>query len=100
MIPNKSKGQKMDGSKAVHHLPLQHAKNLSSVLDLSLPSSLITLATHLISAKDFFTCPLILPKDSENIDGLKFFAPPPKDASEIFRPPLRDVSENYHPPLT
>ena len=76
MIPNKSKGQKMDGSKAVHHLPLQHAKNLSSVLDLSLPSSLITLATHLISAKDFFTCPLILPKDSENIDGLKFFAPP------------------------
>ena len=26
--------------------------------------------------KRFFTCPLILPKDSENIVGLKFFAPP------------------------
>ena len=26
--------------------------------------------------KRFFTCPLILPKDSENIVRLKFFAPP------------------------
>ena len=93
MIPNKSKGQKMDGSKAVHHLPLQHAKNLSSVLDLSLPSSLITLATHLISAKDFFTCPLILPKDSENIDGLK-------DASEIFAPPFTTCPKPFAPPFT
>ena len=26
--------------------------------------------------KRFFTCPFILPEDSENIDGLKLFAPP------------------------
>ena len=38
--------------------------------------------------KRFFTCPFILPEDSENIDGLKLFAPPP----------LRDVSEKFCPP--
>ena len=37
--------------------------------------------------KRFFTCPFILPKDLENIDGLKFFAPPLQDGSENFPPP-------------
>ena len=49
--------------------------------------------------KRFFTCPLILPKDSENILGLKFFAPP-KDASEIFRPPFATRPKFFAPPFT
>ena len=28
--------------------------------------------------KRFFTCPFILPNDSEHIDDLKFFRPPPR----------------------
>ena len=50
--------------------------------------------------KRFFTCPFFLPKDSENIDGLKFFAPPPKDASEIFRPPFAMHPKFFAPPIT
>ena len=38
--------------------------------------------------KRFFYVSLFFPKDSENINGLKFFRPRPKDASEIFRPPF------------
>ena len=47
------------------------------------PEFLITLANHLIYAKDFLRVPF-LPKDSDNIDVLKFFAPL-RDASENFR---------------
>ena len=43
---------------------------------------LLTLANHLICEKDSFnTCPFVLPKDSENMDGPKFLAPLPKDRS-------------------
>ena len=51
------------------------------------PEILITLANHLIFAKDFFTCPFISPKDSKK-SKVENFSPPLRDALKIFRPPF------------
>ena len=49
--------------------------------------------------KRFFTCPFILPKDSENIDGLKFFAPPLRTRLKFFAPPFATRPKFFAPLL-
>ena len=49
--------------------------------------------------KRFFTCPFILPKDSEK-STIENFSPPLRDALKIFCPPSRAVEKFLPPPLT
>ena len=63
------------------------------------PEILITLANHLICTKDFFTCPFILPKDSEK-SKIENFSSPLQDALKIFAPFYAELLKNFCPPLT
>ena len=49
--------------------------------------------------KRFFTCPFILPKDSEK-STIENFSPPLQDALKIFRPPFAGRWKIFAPPLT
>ena len=56
-------------------------------------------ASFALFSPHFYRVYYLAPKESKIMDGLKSFAPPPNDASEIFRPPFATRLKFFAPPF-